>query len=160
MVRLEFIPLPEFPHGFVMETYHQYLLEDDGNYYHHLEALDPTIVEQIPDVGSSVAHQGYIYTRQSKNHITGRMDYRREIQEIYQKAWDRIQSVQFEDQPVRFMHQLQHLSEQPIEMDGYTFVIRFNISEDHVELRVANRLSETCIVGFITVAKVYDESQL
>jgi hypothetical protein len=160
MVRVEFIPLPEFPQGFLMENYDHYRLEDDGRFYLERDlVLNHDIVERIPDVDSSVAHDGSIYTRLSPHYIVRRQDVRQDIREIYQKAVDRIQSIEFDTQPVRFMNQLHQLSKQPIELDGFTFVIKFYLSDegDYVELRIANQISDTCVVGFITVAKVYDQ---
>jgi hypothetical protein len=159
MVRIEYIPLPEFPEGFLMETYDRFILEADGNYYHEGDTLNPEIVEQVPDLRSSVAHEGYIYTRWEPNYITRRLDVRREMQEIYQKAVNLIHSVQFDDQPVRFYNQLHQLTKRRFMVDEYEFQLILSPDDDDglIEIGVGYYDSDYELVGFRTVAKVYDQ---
>lgn len=166
MVRLEFIPLREYPDGKTFESDHDekfYYDETTDQYKQRLnkEVLDQSIIDQLIDSYSEYVIDGWVYTKHD-GWIERRPDRTPLLPTIYEKAKEMIDHIftNTELKPTQLVVVLHRLGKKPFQIEEIhqffyikTGVLRF----DHVDLCVSYFTGDNEIATVFKICEIYDD---
>jgi hypothetical protein len=163
MVRLEYVPIREYPEGKTFESDHDEKFHYDGDQYKqrlNKVVLDQSIVDQLIDRYIEYLIDGWVYTRHD-GWIERKPDRTPLLPIIYDKAKGMIQEAfsRTELKPTELVVALHRLGKKPFQVDGlhtYFYIKSGVLRSDHVDLCVIYYTGDVKDT-ILKICKIYDD---